>query len=400
MKINFIKFIFYLKNIDVIYRGIGAIVSLGVLSIFIIPDIIFNLSNDSSESVKMTIPQLLKTPKESLPRYIKITDAITPSNSVVEVKRKKSSLEIFYPVYPLKDISVSEEDIEESIAEGDTVQNSFLVDSTGNIISTKKRDNLVAKLVINDKKPSNDYEKELSSSKFSIEGRFTDASIPDDVLNIFKRENIKISSDVIVLERGENSMSLSMAIKEGTFCLVIAILSIISFFSHNTILKFFGLPTQSQYEENTNSSSLNYGNTDLFGTSFVEIPYASLKKRVGAFFIDSALLTIIQIIIIESFSGKNSIFSLVGLAVSLIFFVLNDFIFDKRGLGKKLLKLKLVNQDGTMVDNNKQLIIRGLVKGVCYMMPLVFIVVFVNKTRQALHDMAAKTFVAEDNQIS
>jgi len=132
----------------------------------------------------------------------------------------------------------------------------------------------------------------------------------------------------------------------------------------------------------------------------VEIPYASLKKRVGAFFIDSALLTIIQIIIIESFSGKNSIFSLVGLAVSLIFFVLNDFIFDKRGLGKKLLKLKLVNQDGTMVDNNKQLIIRGLVKGVCYMMPLVFIVVFVNKTRQALHDMAAKTFVAEDNQIS
>jgi len=239
MKINFIKFIFYLKNIDVIYRGIGAIVSLGVLSIFIIPDIIFNLSNDSSESVKMTIPQLLKTPKESLPRYIKITDAITPSNSVVEVKRKKSSLEIFYPVYPLKDISVSEEDIEESIAEGDTVQNSFLVDSTGNIISTKKRDNLVAKLVINDKKPSNDYEKELSSSKFSIEGRFTDASIPDDVLNIFKRENIKISSDVIVLERGESSMSLSMAIKEGTFCLVIAILSIISFFSHNTILKFF-----------------------------------------------------------------------------------------------------------------------------------------------------------------
>lgn len=399
MKINFIKFIFYLKNIDVIYRGIGAIVSLGVLSIFIIPDIIFNLSNDSSESVKMTIPQLLKTPKESLPRYIKITDAITPSNSVVEVQRKKSSLEIFYPVYPLKDISVSEEDIEESIAEGDTVQNSFLVDSTGNIISTKKRDNLVAKLVINDKNPGNDYEKNLSSSKFSIEGRFTDASIPDDVLNIFKRENIKISSDVIVLERGESSMSLLMAIKLGTFCMVIAILSIISFFSHNTILKFFGLPTQSQYEENTNSSSLNYGNTDLFGTSFVEIPYASFKKRVGAFFIDSTLLTIIQAII-ESFSGKNSMFLLVGLAVSIIFFVLNDFIFDKRGLGKKLLKLKLVNQDGTMVDDNKQLIIRGLVKGVCYMMPLVFIVVFVNKTRQALHDMAAKTFVAEDNQIS
>jgi hypothetical protein len=168
----------------------------------------FNMS--SGKAVEMSLDQLMKTPADDIPRYLKIKDAVVPAGSYVEFRKSKSnSLQnIYYPVYP------------GTVAVGD--------------------DSQLAKLVIND---SHVTDSDLDSTgtyfsnpKFTIEGKFDNDKLGEDVLKLFTESGLKVSPDAVVLNRGDTGMSTGNAIIISIIGLLVMVISAATFIPEGTLM--------------------------------------------------------------------------------------------------------------------------------------------------------------------
>jgi hypothetical protein len=220
----------FCKRPSFIYRLIGIVGAAGLVFGVALPDIKFNMSAD--KSISMTLDQLIKTPTEEIPRYLKIKDAVVPSGSYVEFRSgKQNALSgIYYPVYPSAEVKFDIKDTDK--LGGDSAK--VILDSTGKLSLMKHTDNMNSKLVIHDTHVTDaDLDstgKYFNNPTFSIEGQYDGDKLGEDVLNLFSESGLNVSPDAIVLNRGNKGMGTFEAIfatLAGLFVMLICILSFV-----------------------------------------------------------------------------------------------------------------------------------------------------------------------------
>lgn len=159
-------------------------------------------------------------------------------------------------------------------------------------------------------------------------------------------------------------------------------------------------------------------------------------RRIGAFIIDSIILGIIGYVLglfLSSWFVEIGVWGrLIGFAIALLYFgTLNSNIFNGQTLGKKLLKIKVVNSDNETIGILKSFA-RYCILGIPFFLNgakfsdeilfspfmyllsflvfggifgIIYLYIFNRKTRQSLHDVIAGTYVVnidtknEDIQI-
>lgn len=173
----------------------------------------------------------------------------------------------------------------------------------------------------------------------------------------------------------------------------------------------------------TNEPNLNNQNYGFSNTSQVQFNYASLLDRIIAELIDGILLGIVSLILLilftiiagpfiagsllmgdsSTFSGLTTLFSLVILAVNLGYRIVTEGILFSATIGKKIMRLKVVDEAGNNLTLQKAAI-RNVIKIFSYAIPFLnFIIVLANlyfiatgPRKQAIHDMLAQTFVVKN----
>jgi hypothetical protein len=239
MKKNLAKIAFLIKKLGFFYRLIGIFIAGYLVFGMAIPDIKFNLT--SGKVIEMTLEQLMKTPVDNIPRYLKIKDAVVPSDSYVEFRKKKRNTltGIYYPVYPSSDLEIDMNNFSDTndILSNDSIR--IFEDTLGNISLLKNPDNLFSRLVIHDTHvKDSDLDSTgtyFSNPKFTIEGQYNGDVLTEDVLRIFKESGLNVSSDALVLNRGNTGMDNGKASILVVFGLLIMLLGVISFIPETTL---------------------------------------------------------------------------------------------------------------------------------------------------------------------
>jgi uncharacterized RDD family membrane protein YckC len=128
--------------------------------------------------------------------------------------------------------------------------------------------------------------------------------------------------------------------------------------------------------------------------------YVGFGIRFVAYLIDGFILGIIRWIV-ALFFGFGSMgfgWDLIwfGSLFSFIYFVLMESSANQASIGKQLMRIKVVDENGQRMDLSKS-IIRNLMKMVSAAILLIgFIMVIFDERKRALHDMVAHTFVVEN----
>ncbi|GAB3525440.1 RDD family protein [Emticicia fontis] len=390
MKEFFVKTVVFLKRVSILYRLAGIVLALIAIFTIALPDLQFNMA--SGKPVEMTLDQLFKTPTTDLPRYLKITDAVVPSGSYVEIRKATSNSlqEIYYPVYPSATVksklNMANIDSLRDIAGNDSTAFRVTTDASGGLAVVANTNNIEAKLVIHD---THVTDKDLdslyfSSPDFSIEGRYSGTSLPDNIKRLLTKEDVKISDNVIMLSRGDKGMDSFTAIMLIIGAIVLGILCILTLIPNDTLASFAGFNSWAAFESAT--------------TSIVNIPanitIAPMGKRILAFVIDFAIITGINYSLPEDMKASY----LYSAVVAFIYFIVADIALKGSSLGKMAVRQKVVLLNGDLTV--KEIVIRNLVKALCNMFPLIFLYAFSNDAKQTIHDMVAKTVVAETGNNS
>jgi hypothetical protein len=209
MKKNLANIAFFFKRLSFVYRLIG-IFGAGYLIFGVaIPDIRFNMS--SGKAKEMTLAQLLKTPAEEIPRYLKIKDAVVPSGSYVEYRTGKSNSlsSIYYPVFSINEaVNNNETDIMSKLVIHDSHVTDSDLDSTGTY---------------------------FSNPKFTIEGQYNGDLLDEENIRLFKESGLKVSAEAIVLNRGDTGMATSKASMLVGFGLLTMLIGVLSFIPEGTL---------------------------------------------------------------------------------------------------------------------------------------------------------------------
>ncbi|MEY3241007.1 MAG: hypothetical protein RIR11_2445 [Bacteroidota bacterium] len=236
MKKILAKIALLFKNLSFLYRLIGIFVAGYLVFGMAIPDIRFNIS--TGKVIEMTLDQLLKTPADDIPRYLKIKDAVVPSSSYVEIRSGKSNAltTIYYPVYSSDDVTIDIEDLNNT-SSNDTLKG--VVDSTELIALMKKAYSTDSKLVIHD---SHVKDADLGSTgtyfsnpEFTIEGKYDGEKLNGIILNLFKESGLNVSPEAIVLSRGDSGMSTNGAVMLVIFGLLTMLIGVSSFIPEATL---------------------------------------------------------------------------------------------------------------------------------------------------------------------
>ena len=114
---------------------------------------------------------------------------------------------------------------------------------------------------------------------------------------------------------------------------------------------------------------------------------ASAGQRIGAYLIDAILMTVIGII------------PLLGILLIIAYALLRDALpfLDGQSVGKKLLKLRAVTEDGQSLSGNwGPAIVRNVVLMIPFFPVVELIVLLTNKDVKRLGDQWAKTKVIVD----
>jgi hypothetical protein len=226
----------FFKRLSFLYRLIGIVIAGYIVFGMAIPDIRFNMSTGTV--IEMTLDQLMKTPADEIPRYLKIKDAVVPSGSYVEFRKSKSnSLRgIYYPVYPSNEVKIDIKDISKVVS-SDSMK--VVADSSGNVSLMKDTDNINSKLVIYD---SHVKDSDLDSTgtyfsnpNFTIEGKYDGEKLGEDVLNLFKESGLNVSPEAVVLNRGDTGMETSKAIMLVILGLLAMFIGVLSFIPEETL---------------------------------------------------------------------------------------------------------------------------------------------------------------------
>jgi hypothetical protein len=201
-----------------------------------IPDIKFNMV--TGKVIEMTLEQLMKTPADDIPRYLKIKDAVVPSGSYVEFRNSRSKIltEIYYPVYPGNAVETDVKDINK-VSGKDSMK--AVADSSEHISSMRNTDDINSKLVIRDSHVSDSdlgskgtY---FSNRNFTIEGQYDGAKLGEDVQKLFKELGLNVSPEAIVLNRGDSGMDTNKASMLVVFGLLTILIVGLSFIPETTL---------------------------------------------------------------------------------------------------------------------------------------------------------------------
>ncbi|WP_337044749.1 RDD family protein [Emticicia sp. 17c] len=385
MKEVIIRTVVILKRISFLYRLAGIVVGFVAIFSFGLPDLKFNIQ--SGKPVEMTLAEFFKTPAEDLPLYLKIKDAVVPAGSYVHLRKEKTnSLEgIYYPVYPKNEVQASFDfnkvDSLNKVISKDSLAFSIAKDSTGKMTIVQNTDRVPARLVIYD---THVTDKELDSSYFSspaftIEGKYSGLSLPNDVRDLFTSSNIKISDNVIVLKRGDKVMSTSTAIMVIILGFLVSLLCVLTFLSNDKLVRLSGF--QGSWEDYV-----------LSRANLITLPSGTQISTTGnralSYIIDFAIIWAISFALL---SQAKELY-LAGLAISFIYFLVCDILLKGCSVGKLVLKQQVVSTKGG--DLTKEaIVIRNIIKAISNSFPLIFLFVFTNDSKQAIHDLAAKTVV-------
>lgn len=131
--------------------------------------------------------------------------------------------------------------------------------------------------------------------------------------------------------------------------------------------------------------------------------YGTFGKRLLAFIIDQLIIFLIFIVlgVIAGFLNLGNTDIIQGL-FSLIFIIYSTLFIWRSGstIGKKILKLKVVNGDYQPVSFWQALLRESLGKIVSGILNLGYLWVIIDKKRQGWHDKIAKTYVVQIDQNS
>lgn len=190
------KFIEQIKKVSILKRLMVIAVAFAIIGFEFIPDIAFHLQ--SSKKVNLSYKELMSMPKDQIPRYISISDAVVPGDSYVESRKKDRLACIYYPV------------------------------QISDTLSADKK----IKIVVEDRQvkeaelKSGSY---FSSPTFAIEGKFTDSPLDDETKSLLAGMGTELDANVIVIKRNDDPISMPLAILFSILALAVAGLFIISF---------------------------------------------------------------------------------------------------------------------------------------------------------------------------
>lgn len=128
--------------------------------------------------------------------------------------------------------------------------------------------------------------------------------------------------------------------------------------------------------------------------------YAGFGKRLAAYVIDVGVLAVFRGAMVLVFgygilNGRDIIWF--GSLFSMLYFILMESSASQASIGKQVMRIKVVDENGQRLDFSKA-IIRNLMKMVSAAILLIgFIMVLFDERKRALHDMVAHTFVVENN---
>lgn len=227
----------FLKKSYLLFRIIPMIFIGYVVFELAIPDIKFNLT--TRKAIEMTFEELMNTPSDEIPLYLKIKDAVVPSDSYVEFRDSESNSlnSIYYPVYAIKDVKLNITTFKNITKYGEI---KVVSDSSGNLSALKNTNNINSKLVIYDPYVK---ESELDSTggtyfnnpNFTIEGEYSKDKISAEVLNLLTESGLNVSPDAIVLKKGFTPAQTSNALLVVIIGSIILILGITSFLPESTL---------------------------------------------------------------------------------------------------------------------------------------------------------------------
>jgi len=165
---------------------------------------------------------------------------------------------------------------------------------------------------------------------------------------------------------------------------------------------------------------------DLSGSSVttqvvVDRPICGFWRRVLAFFIDNIILlalgSLLGLLFFEQLSQLGSMGRLLGFLIATSYFgVLDSKLMNGQSFGKRILKIRVVNKDGVLIDlktsflraslpsilicsngasfNNPELLGRFIVFLVSALaIGMIYFYIFNTRTRQSLHDIMCGTYV-------
>ncbi|RZK14275.1 MAG: RDD family protein [Flavobacterium sp.] len=371
----------FLKRISILYRIAGIVLAFVAIFSLALPDLQFNMASD--KPIEMTLDELFKTPTADLPRYLRIKDAVVPSGSYIEQRKVKTNIlqDIYYPVYP------SSVKAKLNLTNLDSIQQALKKDSlafsvTNDMSIIQNTNKIEARLVIHD---THVTDKDLdsayfSSSDFTIEGQYDGTTLPNNIKRLLTDENIKISDNALMLKRGEKGMSTSTAIAVIIGAFLMGVLCILTLIPSNTLARFAGFNgTWEEYSQATTVITTLPTNTTV----------APFAKRIMAYIIDYAIILVIT----YSLPIEKEDMYLAGTLLVFLYFTATDIALKGSSIGKMVLKQKVSALDGDF--SSKDIIIRNVVKTLSNMFPLIFLYALSNDAKQTIHDLAAKTIVAE-----
>lgn len=144
---------------------------------------------------------------------------------------------------------------------------------------------------------------------------------------------------------------------------------------------------------------------DYLNASNEEIIYASYIKRMIAFLIDYIILSLINLLYIlfvmlflYDFIGICDPYAIaysILLPINILYFGYPESINMQATFGKKIVAIKVITVDNTKISFKKG-IFRSILKLFSILSLIGISFIFINKKRQGLHDILAKTIVVEN----
>ncbi|MBC7450834.1 MAG: hypothetical protein H7259_05035 [Cytophagales bacterium] len=232
MKKVIVSIVLFIKELGFIPRGIIIAASLSFLLGVAIPDLKFNML--SGKPVEISFEDVLHTPTDALPRYMKIIDAVVPSQSYVEKRNAEKNIlqGIYYPVYSKEGVLIDADKFSEMRIDSAKESFNIVMDSANHIAIRKNTDNMLALLVIHDTQVTDsDLDSNgtyFSNPEFTIEGKYVEGILGADVLDLFQQSNLNVDPKAIILERGLTGVSTSNALLILFACSLLIALCLIS----------------------------------------------------------------------------------------------------------------------------------------------------------------------------
>lgn len=95
--------VIFFKRIGIIKRIFISVILFLLLYWILIPELKFHFDNNGIP--ELTFDELLKLPKENIPKYIKLKEAVVGNDFYIEQRKKKTNelKRVYYPVFPITD---------------------------------------------------------------------------------------------------------------------------------------------------------------------------------------------------------------------------------------------------------------------------------------------------------